>query len=38
MTLSPGGENFYVVVGSAAGTLIGLQFVVTALITRKSTS
>ncbi len=32
MTAFPGWENFYVIVGSAAGALIGLQFVVIALI------
>src|SRR5205085_5779231 len=32
MTLLAGWENFYVIVGSSAGALIGLQFVVMALI------
>jgi len=32
MTLLAGWENFYVIVGSSAGALIGLQFVVIALI------
>jgi hypothetical protein len=32
MTALAGWENFYVIVGSSAGTLIGLQFVVMALI------
>lgn len=31
-----GWENFYVIVGSAAGALIGLQFVVMALVTQKN--
>lgn len=30
-----GWENFYVIVGSAAGALIGLQFVVMTLVTQK---
>src|SRR5947207_3922060 len=32
MTLLAGWENFYVIVGSSAGALIGLQFVVMTLI------
>jgi hypothetical protein len=32
MTALAGWENFYVIVGSSAGSLIGLQFVVIALI------
>ena len=32
MTALNGWENFYVIVGSAAGALIGLQFVVVTLI------
>ena len=32
MTALAGWENFYVIVGSSAGALIGLQFVVVALI------
>src|SRR5947207_12034811 len=32
MTLQSGWENFYVIVGSSAGALIGLQFVVLTLI------
>jgi len=32
MTTLAGWENFYVIVGSSAGALIGLQFVVMALI------
>jgi len=32
MTIFDGWENFYVIVGSSAGALIGLQFVVIALI------
>src|ERR1700683_355291 len=32
MTALDGWENFYVIVGSSAGALIGLQFVVMALI------
>jgi hypothetical protein len=32
MTALSGWENFYVIVGSSAGALIGLQFVVIALI------
>src|SRR6266446_10449676 len=32
MTALAGWENFYVIVGSSAGALIGLQFVVIALI------
>ena len=32
MTALDGWENFYVIVGSSAGALIGLQFVVIALI------
>jgi len=32
MTAIDGWENFYVIVGSSAGALIGLQFVVIALI------
>jgi hypothetical protein len=32
MTALTGWENFYVIVGSAAGALIGLQFVVVTLI------
>jgi hypothetical protein len=32
MTALNGWENFYVIVGSSAGALIGLQFVVLALI------
>ncbi len=33
MTALAGWENFYVIVGSSAGALIGLQFVVMTLIT-----
>ena len=32
MTALSGWENFYVIVGSSAGALIGLQFVVMTLI------
>ncbi len=32
MTALGGWQNFYVIVGSSAGTLIGLQFVVMALV------
>jgi hypothetical protein len=32
MTTLAGWENFYVIVGSSAGALIGLQFVVMALV------
>jgi predicted acylesterase/phospholipase RssA len=32
MTALAGWENFYVIVGSSAGALIGLQFVVMALV------
>jgi hypothetical protein len=32
MTALGGWENFYVIVGSSAGALIGLQFVVMALV------
>ena len=32
MTALAGWENFYVIVGSAAGALIGLEFVVVTLI------
>jgi hypothetical protein len=35
MTVLEGWENFYVIVGSAAGALIGLQFVVITLIAAK---
>ena len=35
MTLLAGWENFYVIVGSSAGALIGLQFVVIMLIAAK---
>ncbi len=35
MTALGGWENFYVIVGSSAGALIGLQFVVLALIAEK---
>ncbi len=35
MTLLAGWENFYVIVGSSAGALIGLQFVVMTLIATK---
>ncbi len=35
MTVLDGWENFYVIVGSAAGALIGLQFVVITLIAAK---
>ena len=35
MTLLDGWENFYVIVGSSAGALIGLQFVVITLIAAK---
>ena len=35
MTALDGWENFYVIVGSSAGALIGLQFVVLALIPGK---
>jgi hypothetical protein len=34
MTAIAGWENFYVIVGSSAGALIGLQFVVLTLLTR----
>jgi len=33
MTALAGRQNFYVIVGSSAGALIGLQFVVLSLIT-----
>jgi hypothetical protein len=36
MTALAGWENFYVIVGSSAGSLIGLQFVVLSLITNTS--
>jgi hypothetical protein len=36
MSALAGWESFYVIVGSAAGALIGLQFVVMALITQRS--
>ena len=35
MTATAGWENFYVIVGSSAGALIGLQFVVMALIAQR---
>ena len=35
MTVLNGWENFYVIVGSSAGALIGLQFVVIMLIAAK---
>ena len=35
MTVLEGWENFYVIVGSAAGALIGLQFVVLTLISER---
>ena len=35
MTLLSGWENFYVIVGSSAGALIGLQFVVLTLIAER---
>ena len=35
MTLLSGWENFYVIVGSSAGALIGLQFVVVTLIAER---
>jgi hypothetical protein len=35
MTVLAGWENFYVIVGSSAGALIGLQFVVMALIANR---
>ena len=35
MTALAGWENFYVIVGSSAGALIGLQFVVITLIADK---
>ena len=35
MTVLEGWENFYVIVGSSAGALIGLQFVVITLIAEK---
>src|SRR5512135_2421471 len=38
MTVLNGWENFYVIVGSSAGALIGLQFVVIALIAAKPIS
>jgi hypothetical protein len=38
MTALAGWQNFYVMVGSSAGALIGLQFVVLSLITRASTA
>jgi hypothetical protein len=37
MTALNGWENFYVIVGSSAGALIGLQFVVIALIAERPT-
>jgi len=37
MTELAGWENFYVIVGSSAGALIGLQFVVITLIAAKPT-
>jgi hypothetical protein len=36
MTALAGWENFYVIVGSSAGALIGLQFVVMTLIAGRS--
>ena len=38
MTALAGWQNFYVIVGSSAGALIGLQFVVLSLITRAPTA
>src|SRR2546428_11266031 len=38
MTVSEGWENFYVIVGSSAGALIGLQFVVITLIASRPIS
>ena len=38
MTLLAGWQNFYVIVGSSAGALIGLQFVVLSLITNLPTT
>jgi hypothetical protein len=38
MTVLNGWENFYVIVGSSAGALIGLQFVVITLIAAKPTT
>lgn len=38
MTALAGWQNFYVIVGSSAGALIGLQFVVLSLITRTPTA
>jgi hypothetical protein len=35
MTALAGWENFYVIVGSSAGALIGLQFVVITLIANR---
>jgi uncharacterized membrane protein len=35
MTTLDGWENFYVIVGSSAGALIGLQFVVITLIAER---
>ena len=35
MTALDGWENFYVIVGSSAGALIGLQFVVLTLIAER---
>src|SRR5205085_6575549 len=38
MTALAGWQNFYVIVGSSAGALIGLQFVVLSLITNAPTA
>src|SRR5690349_10192388 len=38
MTALGGWQNFYVIVGSSAGALIGLQFVVLSLITETRTA
>ncbi|MBV9506900.1 MAG: hypothetical protein JO323_18060 [Acidobacteriia bacterium] len=38
MTALAGWQNFYVIIGSSAGALIGLQFVVLSLITRTGAS
>ena len=38
MTALNGWENFYVIVGSSAGALIGLQFVVITLISEMATA
>jgi hypothetical protein len=38
MTALAGSENFYVIVGSSAGALIGLQFAVITLIAERPTA